>query len=157
MPSRLPDNRSAQQIGGKVAEVLWGYYGQQGAPGTPLTSAAVVPMAASPAYDDAYADTLLAEPTYPLDLFAPPAIAPVHTSPAPSLAAAPTAPVAPTAAFAVVPAAPVMASAPAPALPPRPAHVVQLGFVDGSTMNLAGDHPAAKALRAAADALTLRD
>jgi hypothetical protein len=37
------------------------------------------------------------------------------------------------------------------------AHVVQLGFVDGSTMDLAGDHPAAKALRAAAIALTVRD
>lgn len=144
MPSRLPDNRTPEQIGGKVAEVLWGYYGQHAAAGTPLTSA-VAPGAASPAYDDAYADTLLAEPLLAEPLFAEPLIA----GPAPVAPRHP--PVVARPAFA----APAVQVAAAPVLP-RP-HVVQLGFMDGTTLELAGDHPAAKALRAAADALTLRE
>jgi hypothetical protein len=43
-----------------------------------------------------------------------------------------------------------------PELPQPRGHVVQLGFLDGTTMDLGCDDPAAKALRAAAQALTLR-
>lgn len=189
MPARLPDDRTPEQIGGKVAEVLWGYYGQQGIPGTPLTEAAA-PAAPSPAYDDAYADSLLVEPA-PCAPPAPPPPA-VEPAPAPVVSEPPPPPFVPPppapAVSPVVAAAPryqvferkpqsiVAALAPEPvpvpvvdpvpepvpdaataASIPRPRlHVVQLGFVDGTTMDLAGDHPAAKALRAAAEALTLR-
>jgi hypothetical protein len=39
---------------------------------------------------------------------------------------------------------------------PAARRVVQLGFVDGSTLELPGDDPAVRALRSAAAALTLR-
>lgn len=163
-PARLPDeDRTAAQIGGKVAEVLWGYYGQQGVSGTPLTQAPA-PIAPSPVYDDAYADTLIEE--------RPPGVAPVAritpvVVPAPVRPAPPKFQVyerlRPAVAAAVMPITapvPLPVAAPAPAAAPmspaqRP-YVVQLGFVDGTTMDLSRDHPAAKALRAAADALTLR-
>jgi hypothetical protein len=178
MPSRLPDDRTNEQIGGKVAEVLWGYYGQQGVPGTPLTTSDVVPVATSPAYDDAYADTLLAQSEVPpkpalLDQLVarplqPPSMAPRYQvferlpTPVPMVPmteiAVPALPPLMTAPSALTPApATAPAHVAAPVLPVQRPHVVQLGFVDGSTMDLAGDHPAAKALRAAAIALTLRD
>jgi hypothetical protein len=155
MPARLPDDRTNQQIGGKVAEVLWGYYGQQGVSGTPLTEVAA-PTVASQVYDDAYADTLLAAPPLETDVYPPPVFTPpVITPPVTSV---------------VREHAPVVAAAqryqvfqrvrrpePVAIVPQQRAQVVQLGFIDGTTMDLAGDHPAAKALRAAADALTMRE
>jgi hypothetical protein len=200
---RLPDDRTSQQIGGKVAEVLWGYYGQQGGSGSPL-AAPYAPGGVAQAYDDAYADTLLAAPDVPtlapLTLVERVAVAPALPLPIP--VAPPVLPAEPP----VLPAAPPVVTAPAPAvsryqvfqrfraavpvpppeLPitvqqeppvavvaPRPPvaivapkvasapilrpYVVQLGFMDGTTMDLAGDEPAAKALRAAALALTLRE
>lgn len=202
--NRLPDDRTPEQIGNKVAEVLWGYYRANGIPGA---AAAPAPAAdgQSPAYDDAYADTLVhppvqellpeAQPVVPA-MFTPIIIRPVPATPvgprfriferarpsqplatvavtapvllppgpvaAPAVPAPPPPPPPPPPAAAPAP-VPVPVPAPAPAIVPVPMdmpaqrqHVVQLGFMDGTTLDLAGDHPAAKALRAAADALTLR-
>lgn len=185
MPTRLPDDRTPGQIGDKVADVLWGYYGQQGIPGTPLTPA-TAQAAPSTVYDDAYADTLLAEPA----AISAPVVSPVVAQPAPvaqvSLVIAPTLPVvpatpryqvferirpfapkapvhvlvpvaAPTLPVSVQAQVPARVQAPVPApLPVQRPHVVQLGFVDGTTVELPGEHPAAKALRSAAAALTMR-
>jgi len=184
MPARLPDDRTPEQIGGKVAEVLWNHFEQQGAP-----SAAVVPAvssAATQAYDDAYADTLLADSRAPAPTA--PAFTQIITRPAaperkrPQFqiyqrfrqpAAVPamsvTAPVrlplpvqqqaAPPEATPLPAARPQLATIPidlkAAAVEPPRVNVVQLGFLDGSTVDLASDHPAAKALRAAALALTV--
>jgi hypothetical protein len=194
--ARLPDDRTSQQIGGKVAEVLWGYYGQQGSAGTALASPSAPGLAAE-AYDDAYADTLLAVPEFsrvepariPPNHSTPDPVPPAPASPSPSqpAAAIPVAepvavPVPMPAALSVAPPLlhvantvpryqifqrPRAAEAPAvqvPAVTPEPPrvpeqrqHVVQLGFIDGTTLDLWRDHPAAKALRAAAEALTLRE
>jgi hypothetical protein len=198
---RLPDDRTTDQIGEKVAEVLWSYYGQQGVAGTPLAAEA----APAPVYDDSSA---LAHPAVPVyaEPFIAPFIAPVEVA-EPVVPAEPIAPappvvvpvVAPPATTGVVAAAasdrfvlferrrlspppqavPAVADIPQQFVPvdapvwPEPSHAlpveamvaepvrrehaVQLGFLDGSTFDLAADDPAAKALRAAAQALTLRD
>ncbi|MEP7055576.1 MAG: hypothetical protein ABI912_10050 [Actinomycetota bacterium] len=183
MPTRLPDDRTTGQIGGKVAEVLWTHYASQGLTGTPLTPSAAQ-IATSPSYDDAYADTLfeLAPPVVvaaPQPTFTPvlhrlgaPVVAPVRFQvferlrPLPPAAAVVTSVVTTTASVQLVHDEPAPmpvepeAEAAAVTVPPVPEkrfHVVQLGFLDGSTMDLAGDHPASKALRAAAAALTLRE
>lgn len=234
---RLSDARTSEEIGSKVAEVLWGYYGQQGVPGTSLTTSAP-PEDVSPAYDDAYVDFVVDEPSpsqvndVPVaqvaerdeilaaevavealipDVPVAPVVAPAAYADADvvRLLTAPTLepifpsaltqlvwrqPVAPPPATpryrvfervrrpaetpAVTPSltpsmhvtAPVRLPAPAaptperteqsadtPADPAPRGHVVQLGFLDGSTLELVDAHPAAKALRAAARALTLRD
>ena len=208
MPARLPDDRTPEQIGGKVAEVLWNHFEQQGGGGTPLIQPAA--SVATQAYDDAYADTLLAEtvvapavvapavvsapatftqivtrPSVPerqrpkfqiyerfrvpiapamsvtipvrLPASAPPVTAPQEATPPESASAE----IAPLLDATIAP----VEQPPAPAgrhvqtalavVPPPRINVVQLGFLDGSTVDLASDHPAAKALRAAALALTV--
>jgi hypothetical protein len=152
-PARLPDDRTPEQIGDKVADVLWSYYAQQGTTGTPLAS----PTAAAPAYDDSYDDAydaaLFAPGTHfataQQELVQPPAAATVVT---PAVAAPPR--------FRVYERPRPVAAAAAPLVPERRVapdrRVVQLGFVDGSTLELLADDPAAKALRSAAAGLTLR-
>ncbi len=137
VPQRLPDDRTTEQIGGKVAEVLWSYYGQQGPPSNPLAPEPALP----PVYDDSYLEAQFAAP--PAELPPPPApVADAHLG-------------------AVTPVVAAESSSPRyrvfDRVDVRRAHVVQLGFLDGSTLELASDDPAAKALRAAAAALTLRD
>jgi hypothetical protein len=150
-PARLPDDRTMEQIGGKVADVLWSYYAPQGAPGTPVATTAAV----APAYDDNYDDA------YDAAVFAPGS----QVEPAPQAPVPPAARLPSTAAarprFRVYerrrPAAQPIAE---PVVPeprvPAARRVVQLGFVDGSTLELPGDDPAVRALRSAAAALTLR-
>jgi hypothetical protein len=216
-PARLPDDRTTEQIGEKVADVLWSYYGQQPTESTPLAPSPVV--TATPTYDDSYDSALLdlpelvpplvqpPPPVQPLPwergfqpllqpwpevptlapaavtpvvappaapprfrVFervapSPPAVAPVVTAPvvAPPVVAPPVAP--PQVVPVVAPLRPALTAA-AEALAPTASRLavleprrsgVQLGFVDGTTLDLPLDDPAAKALRAAADALTLRD
>jgi hypothetical protein len=233
--ARLPDDRTTEQIGEKVADVLWNYYGQQPAAPTPLVESPVA--AATPTYDDTYDSALLdfpelatppvqpvpwergfqplLQPWPEVPKVAPAAVTPIVAAPppaAPPTAAPPpvapppapprfrvfervaapaptvlpvvTAPVAaPRVAAVVAPVAPVEQAAQSPEWAPEPTPVlvrsavanvpvpamsrlavlessqsgVQLGFVDGTTLDLPRDDPAAKALRAAADALTLRE
>jgi hypothetical protein len=184
-PARLPDDRTMEQIGGKVADVLWSYYAQQGASVTPSASPAAL-AAYDDSYDDAYDAALFAaqshiesapqEPVQPAALRAAtreedpwaPVLQPADLREAQRLAAATTA--APPVVTAAVPAPPrfrvyerrrsVSLPLAEPVVPERrilaDRRVVQLGFMDGSTLELSGDDPAAKALRSAAAALTLR-
>lgn len=220
-PARLPDDRTTDQIGEKVADVLWGYYGQQIAPSAPLAASTLA--TATPTYDDSYDSALLdfpdlapppvqplpwerdfqpllqpwrpvptVEPAAVTPVVAPPpappappqfrvfervaprppavlpvVTAPVAAPPAPPVIAplAPVPVVAPAVAPVSAPVAPAAAAAPE-SLAPAASRLavlepcrsgVQLGFVDGTTLDLPRDDPAAKALRAAADALTLRE
>lgn len=207
---RLPDDRTTEQIGEKVADVLWSYYGQQPAARTALVPASPMGLQIE-TYDDDYDSVLLDFPEFapPAAPAAPAAVSTVVVVPQPpkfrvfertrvllepdevaalppvalitTPVAAPVLPVAMPLASPVLPTAPpvtvpsdgVPATAAAPhgtrgtarktlsfgtaaAVEPRRSGV-QLGFIDGSTLDLPGDDPAAKALRAAADALTLRD